>query len=51
MVSGYKDFIFAVNFDVIKATLEDENVEELFLEAVQKVCICNLNPCQKGVIV
>ena len=40
MASGYGDFIFADDFDVIMAILEeDENVEDQFLEAVQEVSI------------
>ena len=40
MASGNGDFIFADDFDVIMAILEeDENVEEQFLEAVQEVSI------------
>lgn len=40
MASGNGDFIFADDFDVIMAILEeDENVEEQFLEAVQEVGI------------
>ena len=38
MASGNEDFLFADDFDVIMAILEeDENVEEQFLEAVQEV--------------
>ena len=40
MASGNEDFLFADDFDVIMAILEeDENVEEQFLEAVQEVSI------------
>ena len=40
MASGNGDFIFADDFDVIMAILEeDKNVEEQFLEAVQEVSI------------
>ena len=40
MASGNGDFIFADDFDVIMAILEeDENVEEQFLEAAQEVSI------------
>ena len=40
MASGNGDFIFADDFDMIMAILEeDENVEEQFLEAVQEVSI------------
>ena len=36
MVSGFGDFIFADDFDVVMAILEeDESVEEQFLEVVQ----------------
>ena len=54
MASGNEDFLFADDFDVIMAFLEeDENVEEQFLEAVQEVsiklaskkCDCQLVVC------
>ena len=54
MTSGNEDFLFADDFDVIMAILdEDENVEEQFLEAVQEVsiklvhkkCDCQLVVC------
>ena len=54
MASGNEDFLFADDFDVIMAILEeDENVEEQFLEAVQEVsiklapkkCDCQLVVC------
>ena len=54
MASGNEDFLFADDFDVIMAILEeDENVKEQFLEAVQEVsiklvpkkCDCQLVVC------
>ena len=54
MTSGNEDFLFADDFDVIMAILEeDENVEEQFLEAEQEVsiklvpkkCDCQLVVC------
>ena len=40
MVSGYGDFIFADDFDVVMAILEqDESVEGQFLEVEKKVSI------------
>lgn len=40
MVSGYRDFIFADDFDAVMPILEeDESMEEQFLEVVQKVYI------------
>ena len=45
MVSGYGHFIFADDFDVVMATLEeDESVEEQFLETIQEVSINYLLP-------
>ena len=40
MVSGYGDFKFADDFDVVMAILEEkESVEDQFLEVVQEVSI------------
>ena len=40
MVSGYRDFIFADDFDAVMAILEDdESVEDQFLVVEQKVSI------------
>ena len=51
MASGYEDFIFADDFDMVMAILEEnENMEEQFKEAVQEVSIKNSNSYPKSAI-